>query len=55
MTLSILDELGIENSFIGNQITVKPNTKDVEPKTIVVESDWSSASHQCRLLEASKS
>ncbi|MDH7911835.1 3-phosphoshikimate 1-carboxyvinyltransferase [Winogradskyella sp. SYSU M77433] len=45
MTLSLLDELGIENSFIGNQITVKPSTKDVNTKTVVVESDWSSASY----------
>lgn len=45
MTLSLLDEIGIENSFTGNQITVKPNTKDVNTKTIVVESDWSSASY----------
>ncbi|MAX70149.1 MAG: 3-phosphoshikimate 1-carboxyvinyltransferase [Flavobacteriaceae bacterium] len=45
MTLSLLDEIGIENSFTGNKITVKPNTKDVNTKTIVVESDWSSASY----------
>ena len=54
MTLSILDELGIENSFIGNQITVKPNTKDVEPKTIVVESDWSSASYYYSIIALSQ-
>lgn len=45
MTLSLLDEIGIESSFIGNVITVKPNTKQLTPKTLVVESDWSSASY----------
>jgi 3-phosphoshikimate 1-carboxyvinyltransferase len=45
MTLSLLDEIGIESSFIGNVITVKPNTKILEPKTLTVESDWSSASY----------
>jgi len=45
MTLSLLDEIGIESSFIGNVITVKPNTKSLEPKTLTVESDWSSASY----------
>lgn len=44
MTLSLLDELGIPNSFNGNLIKVaaKPS---VVPTTLVVESDWSSASY----------
>ncbi|OEK08000.1 3-phosphoshikimate 1-carboxyvinyltransferase [Flavivirga aquatica] len=45
MTLSLLDEIGVETSFIDQVITVKPNTKNLEPKTLVVESDWSSASY----------
>jgi 3-phosphoshikimate 1-carboxyvinyltransferase len=45
MTLSLLEEIGLETSFIKNTITVKPNTKNLEPKTLVVESDWSSASY----------
>jgi 3-phosphoshikimate 1-carboxyvinyltransferase len=45
MTLSLLNEVGIETSFIDNIITVKPNTKKLTPKTLVVESDWSSASY----------
>ncbi|MFG6686574.1 3-phosphoshikimate 1-carboxyvinyltransferase [Mariniflexile sp. HNIBRBA6329] len=45
MTLSLLDEIGVESSFIGNTITVKPNTKNLTPKTLTVESDWSSASY----------
>ncbi|WNH08242.1 3-phosphoshikimate 1-carboxyvinyltransferase [Thalassobellus suaedae] len=45
MTLSLLDEIGVESSFIGNVITVKPNTKQLKSKTLTVESDWSSASY----------
>ncbi|WP_147676182.1 3-phosphoshikimate 1-carboxyvinyltransferase [Algibacter pacificus] len=45
MTLSLLNEIGIETSFIGNVITVKPSTKPLTPKVLVVESDWSSASY----------
>ncbi len=45
MTLSLLDEIGVESSFINNTITVKPNTKNQKPKTLTVESDWSSASY----------
>ena len=45
MTLSLLDEIGVESSFTGNTITVKPNTQTPTPKTLTVESDWSSASY----------
>ena len=45
MTLSLLDEIGVESSFMGNIITVKPNTTTLKPKTFTVESDWSSASY----------
>ena len=44
MTLSLLEQLGIATSFKGNRITVAPK-KFIEPKTMVVESDWSSASY----------
>lgn len=44
MTLSLLDELGIPNSFVENLITVGSKAS-VMPKTLVVESDWSSASY----------
>ncbi len=44
MTLALLSQAGIENSFEGNTIVVKPKT--VVPKmNMVVESDWSSASY----------
>ena len=45
MTLSLLDEIGVESSFMGNIIRVKPNTTTLKPKTLTVESDWSSASY----------
>ncbi|WP_299557040.1 3-phosphoshikimate 1-carboxyvinyltransferase [Seonamhaeicola sp.] len=45
MTLGLLDEIGVETSFMGHVITVKPNTNKLQPKTLVVESDWSSASY----------
>ncbi len=45
MTLSLLDEIGVESSFVGNVITVKPGKEGSESKTLTVESDWSSASY----------
>jgi 3-phosphoshikimate 1-carboxyvinyltransferase len=44
MTLSLLTQLGIENSFEGNILKVFPQ-KNIEKQTVVVESDWSSASY----------
>jgi len=44
MTLSLLDQIGIENSFDGNVITVAPKTM-AEKVNLIVESDWSSASY----------
>lgn len=44
MTLALLSQLGIENSFSGNTIIVAPK-KSVDDVTLVVESDWSSASY----------
>jgi 3-phosphoshikimate 1-carboxyvinyltransferase len=52
MTLSLLNEIGVESSFNGNVITVKPTTNNQQPTTnnqqpttLIVESDWSSASY----------
>lgn len=45
MTLGLLDEVGIQNTFDGNVITVEPTANNQQPCTIVVESDWSSASY----------
>ncbi|MDG2499021.1 MAG: 3-phosphoshikimate 1-carboxyvinyltransferase [Flavobacteriaceae bacterium] len=44
MTLSLLDQLGVETSFEGQVIKVKPYLEMVS-KTFTVESDWSSASY----------
>ncbi len=44
MTLSLLEELGVQTKFEGNTITVKP-LKTSPEKQLVVESDWSSASY----------
>ncbi len=45
MTLKLLQEIGVKTSFVGNLIIVKPKSQDQKPKTIIVESDWSSVSY----------
>lgn len=45
MTLALLNEIGVETSFEGNVITVKPLTINHKPQILTVESDWSSASY----------
>lgn len=45
MTLRLLNEIGITTSFEGNSITVKNFSKLPYSVTLVVESDWSSASY----------
>ncbi|GGI55775.1 3-phosphoshikimate 1-carboxyvinyltransferase [Winogradskyella haliclonae] len=45
MTLGLLDQIGVENSFEGNVITIDPKQEELKPQTLVVESDWSSASY----------
>ncbi|MEB8330134.1 3-phosphoshikimate 1-carboxyvinyltransferase [Flavobacteriaceae bacterium KMM 6897] len=44
MTLALLSQAGIENSFKGNTIVVQPK-REVPKINMVVESDWSSASY----------
>ncbi|AOW21585.1 3-phosphoshikimate 1-carboxyvinyltransferase [Urechidicola croceus] len=44
MTLGLLSELGIENSWDGKKVSVNPKTV-IENTTAEVESDWSSASY----------
>lgn len=44
MTLSLLEKIGVETSFEGQTIHVKPYL-ETDSKTITVESDWSSASY----------
>jgi len=52
MTLELLSQLGIENSWNENTITVKPK-KSIKDLTITVESDWSSASYYYSLVALS--
>jgi 3-phosphoshikimate 1-carboxyvinyltransferase len=52
MTLTLLRELGISTSFKGNHIKILPK-RNIEDKTIVIESDWSSASYFYSLVALS--
>ena len=45
MTLALLNEIGVETSFVGNKITVSPLSFLPYPLFLKVESDWSSASY----------
>lgn len=45
MTLNLLEQLGIETKFEGQTIRVKPYSNQQVDRTIIVESDWSSASY----------
>lgn len=49
MTLGLLNELGIPNSFEGNIIKVSPKTS-VALTRLIVESDWSSASYYYSII-----
>ncbi|SDI37816.1 3-phosphoshikimate 1-carboxyvinyltransferase [Winogradskyella thalassocola] len=53
MTLSLLNSIGIETSFVENTISVKPNAANLEPQSLTVESDWSSASYFYGLIALS--
>ena len=44
MTLSIMDQLGFETAFNGNQISIK-SASSINTNHLKVESDWSSASY----------
>ncbi len=53
MTLGLLDEIGIEATFKNNVISVNPKTSKAESKTLIVESDWSSASYYFSIVALS--
>lgn len=53
MTLSLLQETGIEASFVENIINIKPFYSSI-PKKIIVESDWSSASYFYSIIALSE-
>jgi len=54
MTLSLLNEIGIETSFVGNKITVKSLSHIPNPLSLIVESDWSSASYFYSIIALSE-
>ena len=57
MTLSLLNEIGVATSFLGNKIIVKPaiTLSAVEGQQLItVESDWSSASYFYSIVALSK-
>lgn len=45
MTLDLLNQIGVKTKFEDHVITVFPKATKSEKRTIVVESDWSSASY----------
>jgi 3-phosphoshikimate 1-carboxyvinyltransferase len=53
MTLSLLNQIGVETSFNENVIVVKPVLQNLISKTITVESDWSSASYYYSIVALS--
>jgi len=54
MTLDLLNEVGVETFFENNSITIQPSNQDLNPKTIRVESDWSSVSYWYSILALSE-
>lgn len=54
MTLGLLDKLGITTTFEGNTIQVKPANNNRQPKTLTIESDWSSASYYYSIVALSQ-
>jgi 3-phosphoshikimate 1-carboxyvinyltransferase len=53
MTLSLLNQLGIETSFEGSILKVLPK-KSIQKQIVVVESDWSSASYFYSIIASSE-
>ncbi|MEQ3656827.1 MAG: 3-phosphoshikimate 1-carboxyvinyltransferase [Dokdonia sp.] len=45
MTLALLQQLGIQGSFTGQTIQIRPLANALAQQPIIVESDWSSASY----------
>ncbi len=54
MTLALLNQIGITTHFENNKIEVQPRTEPIQPKTLVVESDWSSASYYYSCIALSR-
>jgi len=54
MTLSLLNEIDVETSFVGNKITVKSLSLIPNLLSLIVESDWSSASYFYSIIALSE-
>ena len=54
MTLDLLNQIGVETVFDDNFIKVKPLNKELKAKSLVVESDWSSASYYYSIVALSE-
>ncbi len=54
MTLNLLSQIGVKSSFNNNIIVVESKTAMVKSQTLVVESDWSSASYYYSIVALSK-
>ncbi len=55
MTLSLLNQIGVKSLFKGNMIKVFPKKNEIlEEHTLVVESDWSSASYFYSIIALSR-
>ena len=54
MTLSLLNQVGVTTSFKEKTIVVKPFTASLLSQTLVVESDWSSASYYYSIIALSR-
>ena len=52
MTLAMLNEIGVETSFINNKIKINQKSKIVNHKS-TIESDWSSASYYYSIIALS--
>jgi 3-phosphoshikimate 1-carboxyvinyltransferase len=53
MTLALLNEIGVETSFVENKIIVKPQFT-IHNSKLTIESDWSSASYWYSIVALSK-
>ena len=53
MTLALLNEIGVETSFVGNKITVC-HAELVSASQFTIESDWSSASYWYAIIALSE-
>ena len=54
MTLALLNEIGVETSFVGNVISVAPKPIMINNQVLTVESDWSSASYWYSIVALSE-